>query len=213
MTSNILRSFFKPIDSLFTKTKETEDVTTIVSGLPRSGTSMMMQILEAGGLTPVTDNVRLADTSNAKGYYEHEAVKALSKGDYRCLLNAEGCAIKIISSLLMFLPSDRQYKIIFMRRDIDQILKSQTAMLHTLNKEADSSSDHKMELLYQQHLHKVSKWIESQNNIDVLEIDYNEVSSDPEQYILKIEKFLPYQLDRTLMELTIDRSMSHLSKS
>ena len=209
MTSDILRSFFKPLKDIFLKTKPAEGVTTIVSGLPRSGTSMMMQILEAGGLTPVTDNVRLADASNAKGYYEHEAVKALSKGDYRCLLNAEGCAIKIISSLLMFLPSDRQYKIIFMRRDINQILKSQTAMLHTLNKEADSSSDHKMKILYSQHLHKVSKWIESKNNIDVLYIDYDQILEKPSAHIHKLKNFIDQAVDTRKMTTCIDKRMRH----
>ena len=97
---------------------------TIVSGLPRSGTSMMMKMLEAGGIPIVQDGIRTANTDNPKGYYEFERVKQLPKGDTAWLADSHGKAVKIISALLKHLPSDYEYKVLFMRRDLDEVTAS-----------------------------------------------------------------------------------------
>jgi hypothetical protein len=103
---------------------------TVVSGLPRSGTSMMMQMLEAGGMQLLTDGVRQADEQNPKGYYELEAVKGLDKGeDTPWLADARGKAVKIISFLLTWLPDTYDYGVIFMERNLDEVVMSQNAML------------------------------------------------------------------------------------
>jgi hypothetical protein len=94
----------------------------VVSGLPRSGTSLMMQMLEAGGQTVLVDHVRKADSDNPEGYYEYEAVKDLSKGETVWLAEAQGKAVKVISALLEFLPVEYTYRVIFMRRRIPEIL-------------------------------------------------------------------------------------------
>src|SRR5512136_2813877 len=102
----------------------------VVSGLPRSGTSMLMKMLEAGGLTLVTDGQRTADEDNPKGYYEVERVKDLANETDRAWLNAaRGKGIKVISYLLKSLPADLNYKVLFIRRDLDEILASQKKML------------------------------------------------------------------------------------
>ena len=110
-------------------TQQAEQTITIVSGLPRSGTSMMMKMLEAGGIPPLTDEIRTADTDNPKGYYEFERVKKMDKGDTAWLENAQGKSVKVISALLKHLPSDYRYRVIFMRRDMSEILASQKKML------------------------------------------------------------------------------------
>src|SRR5512134_1182473 len=97
----------------------------VVSGLPRSGTSMMMKMLEAGGLEILTDNLREADANNPKGYYEFERVKQMKDGDLAWLPDAVGKVVKIVTGLITFLPSGYNYKIIFMRRDLNEILSSQ----------------------------------------------------------------------------------------
>src|SRR5262245_12295550 len=106
----------------------TSDAITIVSGLPRSGTSMMMSMLEAGGLGALTDGIRAADEDNPKGYYEFERVKKI-KQDTAWLADAKGRVVKMISQLLLDLPAAYQYRIIFMRRNIDEILASQKQMM------------------------------------------------------------------------------------
>src|SRR4026209_2745330 len=92
----------------------------VVSGLPRSGTSMMMQMLQAGGLEILTDAVRTPDGSNPKGYFEFEAVKDLDKGQAPAwLAGARGKAVKIVSSLVRWLPESNDYQVIFMQRNLN----------------------------------------------------------------------------------------------
>ena len=123
----------------------------IVSGLPRSGTSMMMKMLEAGGQVILTDNLREADANNPKGYYEFERVKQMKDGDLAWLSDAVGKVVKIVTGLIMFLPSSYNYKIIFMRRDLNEILSSQKKMLGRLGKEDDNIPDDKMAKVYEEH--------------------------------------------------------------
>jgi hypothetical protein len=181
----------------------------IVSGLPRSGTSMLMQILEAGGIEPVTDNRRSADGDNLKGYYEHEAVKALSKGHYDCLANAQGRALKVVSTLLKHLPDSYHYTIVFMHRDIDEILASQSKMLNNLNRSDDVNKDHQLKQLYINHLSNISKWVEQQKNMAVLHLHYDQLLHHPEQQMTSIMNFLSHRRNAKQMIAVIDKNMRH----
>jgi hypothetical protein len=120
----------------------------VVSGLPRSGTSMMMKMLQAGGIGIMTDNLRVADENNPKGYYEFERVKQLDKGDNAWVAEAQGKVIKVISYLLEFLPADFHYKVIFMRREMAEILASQRHMLERDGKPGSSANDAQMATLF-----------------------------------------------------------------
>ena len=131
----------------------------IVSGLPRSGTSLMMQMLEAGGISILSDGIRQADTNNAKGYFELEAVKNLET-DYAWLYDAHGKAVKVISHLLRKLPPSFEYRIILMQRPLDIIVRSQNKMLKNLNKESGNLSDQQLVQLYELHLEQTIAWIE-----------------------------------------------------
>lgn len=162
---------------------------TIVSGLPRSGTSMMMKILEAAGLPIFTDNLRLADEDNPKGYYELELVKALKDGDDSWIKDAPGKAVKVISSLLEYLPANYKYKIIFMRREIAEILASQKQMLIRRG-EASESDDRKMAEQFQEHLKRVRVWLANQSNMEVLYVDYNALMADSAPEIKAVAEFL-----------------------
>ena len=162
---------------------------TIVSGLPRSGTSMMMKILEAGGLPIFTDNLRTADEDNPKGYYELEQVKALKDGDDTWIKDAPGKAVKVISSLLEFLPANYKYKIVFMRREIAEILKSQKQMLIRRGEPSDGD-DGKMAEMFQEHLKRVRVWLANQPNMEVLYVDYNALMADPAPEIKSVATFL-----------------------
>ena len=127
------------------------EIVTVVSGLPRSGTSMMMRMLEAGGMEPVTDDLRTADEDNPKGYYEFERVKDLER-DQAWLEDARGRFVKVISMLLRHLPSGHRYKIIFMRRKMEEILASQRQMLVRRGEWPDRVSDARMAEMFAKHL-------------------------------------------------------------
>ena len=164
-------------------------VITIVSGLPRSGTSMMMKVLEAGGMEIVTDNLRVADEDNPKGYYELEDVKALKDGDDSWIVDAPGKVVKVISSLLEYLPSGYKYRIIFMRREIAEILASQKQMLIRRGEPSDGD-DQQMAEMFQEHLKRVRVWLANQPNMDVLYVDYNELMGNPDPEIKAVAEFL-----------------------
>jgi hypothetical protein len=171
------------------KKRQAPAVITIVSGLPRSGTSMMMKILEAGGLEVFTDNLRVADEDNPKGYYELEQVKALKNGDDAWIKEAPGKVVKVISSLLEYLPSSYKYKIVFMRREIAEILASQKQMLIRRGENSDGD-DQKMAEMFQEHLKRVRVWLANQSNMETLYVDYNALMADPAPEIKTVAEFL-----------------------
>src|SRR5262245_44885322 len=132
----------------------------VVSGLPRSGTSMAMKMLEAGGVPIVTDGIRTADESNPKGDYEFERGKELEKnGDPAWLRDARGKAVKIISFLLTYLPDGYDYQVVFMNRDVDEVLASQNKMLVARGETGDPVDDEKMREVYRKHLEKVGRFL------------------------------------------------------
>ncbi len=186
---------------------------TIVSGLPRSGTSMMMKMLEAGGIPPLTDKLREADDDNPKGYYEFERVKKMDKGDLDWLPDAEGKAVKIISALLKYLPSDYEYKIIFIRRHIDEILASQRKMLVNRGEDADKMDDTQMADLFAKHVRATEQWIADQPNISVLYVHYSDILSDPQPQAEKVNAFLGSGLDIEEMTAVVDPSLYRNKKS
>ncbi len=174
---------------IFKRFQRQPAVITIVSGLPRSGTSMMMKILEAGGMQIFTDNLRLADEDNPKGYYELEQVKALKEGDDSWIKDAPGKVVKVISSLLEYLPTNYKYKVVFMRREIAEILASQKQMLIRRG-ESNEGDDSKMAEQFQEHLKRVRVWLANQPNMDVLYVDYNALMGDPAPEIKAVAEFL-----------------------
>ncbi|SPD73134.1 conserved hypothetical protein [uncultured Desulfobacterium sp.] len=178
---------------------------TIVSGLPRSGTSLMMQMLESGGMEIVTDNIRTADADNPKGYYEFEKVKKI-KHDSSWLKNTRGKAFKAVSMLLYDLPSEERYKIIFMKRNMDEILSSQKKMLERLGNKSGPDDD-EMQRLFTVHLDNTYLWLKRQKNIDVLYISYNDLILDPLTAAKTAEQFLGGNLNVEKMAGVIDRSL------
>ncbi|MFQ6115501.1 MAG: sulfotransferase domain-containing protein [bacterium] len=188
------------------KQNMTEKVITIVSGLPRSGTSMLMKMLEAGGMEILTDNIRTADEDNPKGYYEFEKVKELEK-DKSWLEGAKGKAVKIISALLGHLPPNYTYKIIFVRRKMDEVLASQRQMLIRRGQPTDEVSDEKMKSMFLKHVQQVEDWLAKQPNIEVLYINYNEILAQPEPHSEKISQFLGNILNTRNMVSVVDKNL------
>jgi hypothetical protein len=178
----------------------------VVSGLPRSGTSMMMRMLEAGGYVIFTDDIRTPDENNPKGYYEFERVKKLKDGDHSWVIDSKGKVVKVVSALLVHLPHDFQYKIIFMQRDMGEILASQRKMLHRQGN-PDSLSDDVLTDLYQKHLNKTTTWLASQPNMDVIYVSYNDLIQNPEDDVSRVSQFLGGILDDQAMLTVIDPTL------
>lgn len=167
----------------------------VVSGLPRSGTSMMMQMLDAGGVETVTDGLRTPDASNPRGYFELEAVKELHREpDKAWLREARGHAVKIIAFLLEHLPESHNYKVIFMRRKMDEVLASQTAMLDHLG-EADDADDARMRTLYVNHVARTKTMLAHRPYFDVLHVRYHEVIEDAHGQAERVRRFVGRPLD------------------
>jgi hypothetical protein len=187
---------------------DNSDVITIVSGLPRSGTSMLMSMLEAGGIPLLIDGVRTADEDNPKGYFEFERVKKV-KQDKAWLDDAKGKVVKMISQLLYDLPSDHHYKIVFVRRNIDEILASQKQMLIRRGTYKDSGpADDKMRSMLLAHVEQVLKWVERQINMNCVCVDYNNIlQGGAQEQITKINMFLGGQLNTAAMSAVVDKTL------
>ncbi|MBZ0265200.1 sulfotransferase domain-containing protein [bacterium] len=183
----------------------------IVSGLPRSGTSMMMRILEAGGIPVLSDNIRKADIDNPGGYYELEKVKTIRE-DSSWLNEAVGKVFKMVSMLLLYLPEEYKYKVVFMERQIDEILVSEQKMLKRLGKERGASDD-EMRMLFGKHLKHVKSWLSEQDHIEVLFVSYNEMLQHPESIIQILPEFSGITMNTEAMVKVVDPSLYRNRKS
>ncbi len=179
----------------------------IVSGLPRSGTSMCMKMLEAAGIELAVDGVRTADEDNPKGYYELERVKDLDKpGDKSWLRDARGKGVKVISFLLKDLPRDNRYKVIFMTRHLDEVLASQTKMLDR-REEASETEDDRMKDLYENHLLQVKGMLSRKDNFEVLYIHYSDVLANGRAHAQKVHDFLGMDVSVDAMAGVVDNAL------
>ena len=179
---------------------------TIVSGLPRSGTSLMMQMLVAGGMPALSDGERKADTDNPRGYLEWERIKQLPK-DPDSIAEAEGKVVKVISQLLPSLPGDHEYRVIFMQRPLPEVMKSQDEMLKRRGN-FDADVDHgPIEEAFQRHLIEVNQWLASKPNIRVYRIHYHRVLREPQTVAEEVTKFLGVALDLAPMVQQVDGTL------
>jgi hypothetical protein len=179
---------------------------TIVSGLPRSGTSLMMQMLQAGGMPVLSDGERKADTDNPKGYLEWERIKQLPK-EPTLIAEAEGKVVKVISQLLLSIPDGHEYRVIFMQRPLPEIMKSQDEMLRrrgTYEPIADTSP---IERAFQRHLVDVNKWLTSKPNVKMLRVHYHRVLREAKAVAEETVRFLEVPLDVAAMAQQVDGSL------
>ncbi len=179
----------------------------LVSGLPRSGTSMAMKMLSAGGFETIVDNIRTADEDNPKGYFEDERVKDLAEMDDMSWLHAvRGKVIKVVSSLLQYLPQDNSYKVVFMRRNLHEVLASQAKMLDRRGEE-NTAEDEDMLRMYESHLDKVKFQLRFRDWFDVLYLDFSDVVADPEKAARQLNDFLGGNLDVEKMAMQVDPNL------
>ena len=182
------------------------DFITIVSGLPRSGTSLMMQMLHAGGMPVLTDGLRPADENNLRGYFEFEPVKRL-RSDRSWLPQARGHAVKIIHLLLrdLLLDGSLQYRIIFMHRPLDEVLESQRAMLQRDGK--TGADPLLLKPVFESQLAQLDAWLATQASIEVMKVPYHRVISEARAVAGELKDFLGLDLDTAAMEGAVDPAL------
>lgn len=183
-----------------------QDFVTVVSGLPRSGTSMMMRMLEAGGIAPIVDHERPPNPDNPLGYYEFEPVKAL-KEDSSWVPDAVGKSVKVIYKLVYDLPNNIPYRVIFMQRDLEEVLRSQETMMRRDGLDPDSIGRDVLLQLFQTEVIEFRRWAEVQGNIRMFYADYGRVVGEPEAMAQEIADFLGCKLDTRAMAEVVDPNL------
>lgn len=183
-----------------------KDFTTIVSGLPRSGTSLMMQMLQAGGLELLTDALRTPDEHNPRGYFELEAVKH-GRNDLSWLAHAKGKAVKVIHLLLMNLPTNQSYRVIFMIRDLQEVIQSQRAMLKQQGQAGAALADSALAGIFEKQLATVRHWLAEQPNFSVLYVNHRDVMEHPSLAAGHINAFLGGDLSADDMAAVVTPSL------
>ena len=187
-------------------TASKNEFVTIVSGLPRSGTSLMMQMIDKGGMPALKDEIRIADEDNPKGYYEFEPVKK-TKEDPSWLKRAPGTVVKMVYRLLYDLPPEYSYRVIFTRRKLEEVVASQNVMLERSGKQGGGLPDDKLLQVFRAEIDKSNRWLAEQPNFEVLYVNYNEMIADPAPQVVRINEFLGGGLDTKAMMAVVDPTL------
>lgn len=183
-----------------------EEIITIVSGLPRSGTSMMMQVLSACGVPVLADNHRVPDSDNPRGYFELEEAKSL-RGNSAWLRNAQGKAVKIVAQLLPYLPEEYCYRVILMARDLSEVIDSQRAMLERLDREGARLPSSALFNVYHQQLNRIKTWLAMQRRVSTIIVHYDEALARPAETISEVAQFLDREVDAAKVAAVIDSKL------
>ncbi len=182
------------------------DWVTVVSGIPRSGTSLMMQMLDAGGIPALTDGKRPADTHNPHGYFEYEPVKRLAT-DASWMGTARGKSLKVIYRLLRLLPAGIPYRLVLMQRDLHEVFDSQRDMLRDRGDDAAGQAGDRLIAALAAELEETRAWLARQANIKVLELPYADVIAQPAVQARALSTFLGGDLDEDAMAAAVDPSL------
>jgi len=187
--------------------EERRPLVTVVSGLPRSGTSMMMRMVEASGLPVLSDAIRAANSDNPHGYYEFERVKRLRDGDVDWVKEADGQVVKVVSALLEYLPPTCDYRVVFVQRDLDEVLASQRKMLQNRDEDRDAADEAELRRLYEEHLEHIKSWLARQPNFSVIYVDHRRMVVAPEAEAPVVSQFLGREDRLSEMVSAVDPSL------
>ena len=200
---HLLTAMANPVSSFLRKLKYGDDVI-VVSGLPRSGTSMMMKMLDAAALSIMSDNERAADEDNPKGYFEYARVKDLKdEADKSWVREARGQVLKVISHLLETLPDENFYRVILVRRDFDEIIASQNKMLERRGEE-NQVADSTVKEAYIRHLVDIRYMVRRRPNFEMIEVQFMQAMEAPRIFATDVNKFLGGNLDVESMMAVVD---------
>lgn len=178
----------------------------IVSGLPRSGTSLMMQMLVAGGMQPLADGERRADDDNPRGYLEWERIKTLPN-DPGCIVEGEGKVVKVIAKLLLSLPAGHDYRVVFMERPLPEVLASQDQMLRRRGNFKEGADPRLITAAFEKHLREVYAWLEGKAYVKALRVSYHDVLDRPNDVAHRLAEFLGIALNVEGMTQQVDPSL------
>jgi hypothetical protein len=188
--------------------KDPGDPIVVVSGLPRSGTSMLMKMLDEGGMQIMTDSERVADIDNPKGYFEYERVKDLEKEtDKSYVREGRGKVLKVISFLIKDLPDDNDYRVIFMRRDLDEVIASQNKMIQRLGTDDSTAAEEAMKEAYRNDIVRTRLLCKKRPNFELIEISYKSTVEDSEATARSVNAFVGGHLDEAAMRAAVDGSL------
>ncbi len=180
----------------------------VVSGLPRSGTSMLMKMLDAGGMQIMTDSERAADIDNPKGYFEYERIKNLEKEtDKSYVREGRGKVLKVISFLIKDLPDDNDYRVIFMRRDLDEVLASQNKMIQRLGTQDSTAAEEAMREAYRNDIVRTRLLCKKRPNFELIEVNYKSTVEEPTATARSVNAFVGGHLDEAAMRDAVDGSL------
>lgn len=179
---------------------------TIVTGVPRSGTSLVMQMLAAGGHPIASDGVRRADADNPRGYFELEAARRLAR-DASWLPELAGRALKLVHTLVPSLPTTLKYRVLLVRRRLDEVLDSQRAMLSRVGTPPDPAEDDRLRPVLEDQLAQLEGWLTAQPGLAWLRIDHGELLAQPAQVAARLAGFLGGSLDARAMAACVDPSL------
>jgi hypothetical protein len=169
---------------------------------------MLMKMLEAGGIKIMTDSERTADIDNPKGYFEYERIKDLEKEtDKSYVREGRGKALKVISFLIKDLPDDNDYRVIFMRRDLDEVLASQNKMIDRLDSTDTSASGEAMKEAYRNDIVRTRLLCKQRPNFEHIEIHYKPTVEQPTDTARRVNEFLDGRLDEVAMRAAVDGSL------
>ena len=180
----------------------------VVSGLPRSGTSMLMKMLESGGMEILSDSERASDIDNPKGYFEYGRIKDLEKEtDKSYIREGRGKVLKVISFLIKDLPDDNDYRVIFMRRDLDEVLASQNKMIHRLGTTDTTATEAAMKEAYRNDIVRTRLLCRDRPNFELIEIGYKPTIENPAATARSVNAFVGGHLNEAAMREAVDGSL------
>ena len=182
------------------------EIINVVSGLPRSGSSMLMSMLVEGGIEPLCDNIREPDEDNPRGYYEYERVKKLPE-DTGWLKDARGKVVKVLAELILRLPQNYSYRIVFIQRDLDEMIASQRKMLIRRGKDPNKIPEQELRYLFNKSLKIIKNWLNKQPDMEVFYIRYNDILRNPMENIKKLNRFFGGTLDEQKMIAVVDERL------
>jgi hypothetical protein len=187
-------------------------VITVVSGLPRSGTSMMMQMLAAGGVQPYTDGQRTADSDNPRGYFEHAQATRLHQ-DTTWVPEARGKVVKVVAQLLPYLPAGEEYRIVFLHRKLDDVVASQKVMLDRLGRSGAKLSEAELKRAYTGQLVQVQRWLQRTPGVQAVAAGYEATLEDPAGTARRLGRFLGHPFDERAAADAVAPSLRRQGKS
>jgi hypothetical protein len=178
----------------------------VVSGLPRSGTSMMMKMIDAAGIPALTDNLRSADEDNPRGYYEYEPVKT-TRQNPAWVAGAHGKVVKMVHLLLRDLPEGHHYRVVMMHRELDEVVASQRKMLERGGRKGAAMPAEALKRVFAAQMHEIIAWVRARPHFKILDVRYNEVVADPKGQSARIAEFLGVPAAADAMAAVVEASL------